>query len=744
MYKSDVTIIGGGLGGLMSGALLAKRGYSVVLLERHYVPGGCATNFKRRDFVMEVGLHSMDGLDDIDPKTAAFDFLDVKKHVDFVPIPEFFRLYSPETDCTIPADLEATYELLSRKFPEDRKALRKFLDMIVKLREEVMSLPVEKWKFNLMLPVFPLRYPNIVFHGEKTVGNYLDAHFSNEQLKAVLLANLPYYHDDPHTMSMMFFAIAQASFLKGGVHYIRGGSQKLSDYLASVIVQNGGRVLLGKTATDILVENGVTTGVRYRDVFNPESSPVEIASKDVIVNAALPLVPDMLPAKEGAELAKSIEGMEPSCSLFSLYMCFNCDLGELGSTAHSTMIGGKQSRSLAELKDILLDDDYAVRGAAFVDYSRIDSGLAPDGKSFASMCTLSHADEWKDLSDDEYAAKKEAVAQALFKRMEQLVPGALKALEYYEVSTPRTINRYTSNPMGSAYGFAQTPSQAGLKRPARVSKVKGLRFASAWAAPGGGQSGAMIGGIMSADELQRTRRGRILSEPVLPGDERLVRLVECTQLADTTFEMAFEKPPNFVPVPGQYAVMRFEPTADFAIDTTVRPLTIASHHSDELVRFTMRESTSPFKQHCLSMRPGDQATLFGPTGDFVLPATGQMHRNIAFIVAGVGITPAVPMVQELANADFPVPTTLLYADKSPERMAYRERFEKIDHPHFNFKPVYSALEGRINISVLTSIFADPGNTDFYLVGTSEFLADITTALLTMGVCASHIRKDDFG
>ena len=57
----DAIIIGGGLGGLSAGAILSRHGKKVLLLEQHYIPGGCATTFKRKDFLMEAGLHAMDG-----------------------------------------------------------------------------------------------------------------------------------------------------------------------------------------------------------------------------------------------------------------------------------------------------------------------------------------------------------------------------------------------------------------------------------------------------------------------------------------------------------------------------------------------------------------------------------------------------------------------------------------------------------------------------------------------------------
>ena len=50
----DVIIIGAGLGGLTAGAKLAKEGKKVLLVEQHNIPGGCATTFKRKDFLFDL------------------------------------------------------------------------------------------------------------------------------------------------------------------------------------------------------------------------------------------------------------------------------------------------------------------------------------------------------------------------------------------------------------------------------------------------------------------------------------------------------------------------------------------------------------------------------------------------------------------------------------------------------------------------------------------------------------------
>jgi len=58
-----VVVIGAGIGGLTAGALLAHRGYSVLVLDQALVPGGCASTFKRQGFTFDVGATQVAGLE---------------------------------------------------------------------------------------------------------------------------------------------------------------------------------------------------------------------------------------------------------------------------------------------------------------------------------------------------------------------------------------------------------------------------------------------------------------------------------------------------------------------------------------------------------------------------------------------------------------------------------------------------------------------------------------------------------
>ncbi len=55
--KQSVIIIGGGIGGLFSGAILSKEGYDVTIFEQHYKIGGGLHHFKRESVELETGMH---------------------------------------------------------------------------------------------------------------------------------------------------------------------------------------------------------------------------------------------------------------------------------------------------------------------------------------------------------------------------------------------------------------------------------------------------------------------------------------------------------------------------------------------------------------------------------------------------------------------------------------------------------------------------------------------------------------
>jgi len=501
----DVIVIGAGLGGLTAGAKLAKDGKKVLLIEQHSIPGGCATTFRRKDFKIEVGLHELDGLDSGDFKLRAFEDLGVLDHVEFVRLPEFYRLLKPGLEIVVPDDHLKAVAVLSERFPAEAKGIRKFFKIILSLRKEVGRMPRRKWLMRASMLLAPILYPHLLLRESWTVGRLLDELFEDEDLKLVLLSTLSYYHHDPYSMSLLFFALAQGSFFSGGGYFVKGGSQELSNYLASVIENHGGEIVYSHLVDEIVVENGAAVGVSYSKGKDGVGERRTARGRRIVANAAVPNVVDhfLEDSEAKAKLSSAVGRPEIAASITSVYLGLKKPPRELGNRHYSTFL---MDEGVVTQRDVepFHRADFSRRTCIFTDYSQIDSGLAPEGKGVAVLCTLDRLADWESLSDEQYRERKDEVAEVLIGRLEALLPGITDEIEYCEVGTPKTIRRYTLNPEGTAYGYAQTPGQSGRKRVKQRSPIPNLFFASAWTEPGHGFTGAIMSGYWCAEEILRT------------------------------------------------------------------------------------------------------------------------------------------------------------------------------------------------------------------------------------------------
>jgi len=476
----DVIIIGGGLGGLTAGAKLAREGKKVLLIEQHSQPGGCATTFRRGDFTLEVGLHEMDGPAPKDMKTRIFNELEVFNNVEFIKVPEFYNFVSNDLTITIPHDQAKATKVLKDAFPEESGGIDAFFSQILN--------PKRKAAENEQIK-------------DICLGEFLDKVIKNDDLKLVLLGNLGYFHDDPYSISLTYYSVAQGSYFNGGASFIKGGSQILSDHLAGYITAHGGEVLLNHIVTGFITDNGRLTGITYNRKRAPSSDTLKAYGTEIIANASIPQIADLLPAENGKKLKERIKDLRTGASLLTVYFGFSKPLSQLGHKHYSTFVYDKSVKKQA---DIFRNNnsDFDSRSFTFIDYGQIDSGLAPVGKSVGAICCIDYIDGWENLSRGEYETKKEEAARSFITRLEKLIPGISDVIEYYEVGTPLTVRRYTLNPGGAVYGFAQVPGKTAVD----FSDVyDNLHFASAWGKTGGGFSGAIYSGFLCAYNILRKR-----------------------------------------------------------------------------------------------------------------------------------------------------------------------------------------------------------------------------------------------
>jgi len=202
---------------------------------------------------------------------------------------------------------------------------------------------------------------------------------------------------------------------------------------------------------------------------------------------------------DGISLSREIKKNRIGASLLTVYYGFSRPLREKGNKSYSTFVYDASVQSQA---DILENNhsEFGTRSFTFVDYSLIDSGLAPQGKSVGAVCCIDYPSDWEGLTREEYDRMKADVADAMTERCDKIIPGFRESVEYVEVATSLSVKRFTLNPEGAVYGFAQNPGKS-------TSYLKALpdniHIASAWGKFGGGFSGAILSGYMTALNLLR-------------------------------------------------------------------------------------------------------------------------------------------------------------------------------------------------------------------------------------------------
>ena len=482
-----IVIIGGGLGGLTSGALLAKKEYKVILLEQHNIVGGCATTFKRKgDFTCEVGLHEMDGVYSNPQIKNIFDKLDVYRHVEFVKPDEFFSVVTKNGTFIMPDDLQKAQDALGIKFPDQQKGIEKYFELIGLISKETEILQRASWYHYFLFPLF---FSNILRYRNKTVTEVLDKIMDDNELKLILNANVQYYNDTPDTLSFLLHAVAQHSYYSGGGWFIKGGSQKLSDYLAKVIIENGGEII---TKANV-------TGCDLNSVNYLRKKEKIAIRTDIIISNLSPVQTYKLFQQEYRETK------EIANSLLTIYIGFSKNLKEVyGKKAYSNFILDEID-SISEY-NTMLKKDITERGFVFVDYSQVDSGLTKESsKSFGAICLSDFIEEWEELDEETYKNKKLNLVDKALSKLETYYPNIKKLVEYAEVGTAKTVRRYIKTPKGTAYGYKPTPKQFFKIPKVKSEKISNLYFAGQWVIAGGFSPAINSGGLCCDAILNKKR-----------------------------------------------------------------------------------------------------------------------------------------------------------------------------------------------------------------------------------------------
>lgn len=474
----DAVVIGAGNAGLTAAAALTQGGASVLVLERHNIPGGCATSFCRGRFEFEVALHQLSGIGTPQkpgPLRMLLDQLGVANQLEWVPMTDLYRVVMPGAlDILLEPDRKRATETLQRHFPEEADGIADFFDLVYRVFGEVIGA------FYFKDPeVNRDTYPLYFKYGLKPLQAVLDEHLRSPLLRAALTPYWTYMGLPPSRLAFIDMAAMLFAYIEFLPFHLKGGSQALSNALADRIVQGGGRIRYNCPVERILVENNRAVGV--------EAGGRTVRARRVISNASkIATYVDMLdPGQVPEAVWRELRRTTLSPSACTLYLGLDRPPEDLGITAATQFLLGHTDPDVVYDRMKTREVDHR-DGLMMTCYTLVDPGFSPPGTSQVALITLKFGEAWLQVPPARYAAEKYRVAESMLRQAERVFPGLRDHIEEMEIATPITHMRYLGTPLGAIYGFEKHIKDGSLLLPNR-SHIDGLYLAGGWVGGNGFQ-----------------------------------------------------------------------------------------------------------------------------------------------------------------------------------------------------------------------------------------------------------------
>lgn len=485
MSEMEVIIIGGGMGGLTCGALLAKKGLKVLIVEKNQKVGGCCTSFHKDGFSFDLSVQSIGECLKGGRVWNVLKELDLLDQIHFIPLEPAREYHFPGRKFLQSSNLETHIENLSSLFPNERGGIVKVYWVLKKIFEEFSHLPSS---LNWFEPQsFSSQYPFLDQYKDKTFGELLNDFISTPFLKTLLSIRSSYALLPPEEISVIGMAGIEMSYFNYGVSCVEGNVEKLPLKIEEAFKKKGGRVFTEKEVTQILMEGNKPIGVKLKD---GQEVPGKVIISNIDAHSTfLDLIgEDRLPSGFRSKL----KGMKPSLSYFILYLGIEGELSELTVSNNEVFF----EETLHQEYQFIYENRLTEKAPFYLlGPSMVNPSHAPEGKSTLCLSLkvpfhLSREWDW---------TVKDQLSQYLIDQASAFFPNLKRRIILKIETTPKTIEQWTHNRWGAAYGWAQIPRQSGIYRLSRITPIPNLYLTGHWTSPGGGIAGVVASGQLTAE-----------------------------------------------------------------------------------------------------------------------------------------------------------------------------------------------------------------------------------------------------
>ncbi len=515
----DAIIIGSGIGGLSTAALLSiYGGQRVLVLERHYVPGGYTHVFDRHGYEWDVGLHYIGELQSEESVLRrTFDKI-TDGQLEWAAMPDVYdRAVIGHRTYDFVTGVERFRLRMKGYFPQDSEAIDGYIAAVQAAQKAVQPYFMEKAIPNpiaFLIGGF-LRTPFLRW-ANRTTADVLRSLTDNQELLGVLAAQWGNYGLPPEQSSFGVHAIVASHYLEGASYPV-GGASRIAETIAPVIERGGGKIVVNAEVSEILLERNRAVGVRMADGR-------EIRAGTIISDTGAPSTFGSLLRESPGPLEKvraKLRRIPPSAAHLCLYVGVKESAAQLGISATNLWIHPTSDHDANA--EATRADPNGPFGSLFISFP---SAKDPDfERRHPDRCTVEvitpvpyiwferwQEARWKRRGDD-YEALKLELAARLQRELEHYVPTLAGKIDYAELSTPLSTRHFMNHRQGEMYGLSATPERFRLRCLTPRTPIRNL-YLTGQDVVTLGVAGALIGGVVTASALLRRNLMSTLAKSV--------------------------------------------------------------------------------------------------------------------------------------------------------------------------------------------------------------------------------------